>query len=100
MYNVVCFKIYMFFYITIQYIYIPFDLLNFLWIFQKLLGGPGSGKGTIVNNLVDMFNFRFICGEDLIMENLSQKMLPEGTVNFKFLILNFFFNQTVLNMVE
>jgi len=43
-----------------------------------IFGGPGSGKGTIVNNLVDMFNFRFICGEDLIMENLIEKMLPEG----------------------
>ena len=45
---------------------------------MSISGGPGSGKGTIVNNLVDMFNFRFICGEDLIMENLSQKMLPGG----------------------
>jgi len=43
-----------------------------------IFGGPGSGKGTIVNNLVDMFNFRFLCGEDLIMESLSKKMLPEG----------------------
>jgi len=43
-----------------------------------IFGGPGSGKGTIVNNLVDMFNFRFICGEELIMESLIQKMLPGG----------------------
>ena len=42
------------------------------------IGGPGSGKGTVVNNLVDMFKFRFVCGEDLIMENLSKKLLPDG----------------------
>lgn len=53
-------------------------LYSFFIYNQCCLGGPGSGKGTIVNNLVDMFNFRFICGEDLIIENLSQKMLPEG----------------------
>lgn len=43
-----------------------------------IFGGPGSGKGTVVNNLVDLFNFRFVCGEDLIMENLSKALLPDG----------------------
>ena len=45
-----------------------------------LLGGPGSGKGTIVNNLVEMYNFRFVCGEDLILEKLSGTLLPTCAV--------------------
>ena len=39
-------------------------------------GGPGSGKGTIINNLVEMFDFHLICGEDLILHNLTKKLLP------------------------
>ncbi|XP_057297882.1 uncharacterized protein LOC130628868 [Hydractinia symbiolongicarpus] len=42
-----------------------------------IFGGPGSGKGTIVNNLVDMYNFHFVCGEDLILEKLIEKLLPD-----------------------
>lgn len=51
-----------------------------MWFFILLfvlLGGPGSGKGTIVNNLVDMYNFHFVCGEDLILEKLIEKLLPD-----------------------
>ena len=44
-------------------------------------GGPGSGKGTVVSNLVEMFNFRFICGEDLILENLSAKIKSSEAEN-------------------
>jgi len=45
-----------------------------------IFGGPGSGKGTVVNNLVEMYNFRFICGEDLILEKLSEKLLVDHEV--------------------
>ncbi|XP_065653653.1 uncharacterized protein LOC136071896 [Hydra vulgaris] len=50
------------------------DLSQIIFIF----GGPGSGKGTVVCNLVEMFKFRFICGEDLILSHLSTK-LNEGS---------------------
>lgn len=44
-----------------------------------IFGGPGSGKGSIVNNLIEMYNFRFICGEDLILAKLSEKLLSKDT---------------------
>lgn len=32
-----------------------------------------------MNNLIDMYNFQFVCGEDLILEQLSKKLLPESS---------------------
>ena len=57
-------------------------MLSYCCIHEVLIfcaGGPGSGKGTIVNNLVEMYNFRFVCGEDLILENLTKTLLPPST---------------------
>ena len=36
-------------------------------------GGPGSSKGTVVNDLKAMFGFAFISAEDLILQNLPLK---------------------------
>ena len=33
-----------------------------------------------MNNLVDAYNFKFICGEDIILENLSEKLLTDNEV--------------------
>ena len=33
-----------------------------------------------MNNLVDAYNFKFVCGEDVILENLSEKLLTDNEV--------------------
>lgn len=40
---------------------------------MQLLGGPGSAKGCIVNDLKAMFGFAFISAEDLILQKLPTK---------------------------
>ena len=43
-----------------------------------LTGGPGSAKGSIVNDLKAMFRFAFISAEDLILQKLPKKAAEEG----------------------
>jgi len=45
---------------------------------MSLLGGPGSAKGCIVNDLKAMFGFAFISAEDLIMQKLPSKAAGNG----------------------
>ena len=42
------------------------------------LGGPGSAKGCIVNDLKAMFGFAFISAEDLILQKLPTKAAGYG----------------------
>ena len=39
-----------------------------------IVGGPGSRKGRIVDDLVNSYDFQFICGEDLIIQELPKKV--------------------------
>lgn len=45
---------------------------------MQLLGGPGSAKGCIVNDLKAMFGFAFISAEDLILQKLPTKAAGYG----------------------
>lgn len=45
---------------------------------MRLLGGPGSAKGCIVNDLKAMFGFAFISAEDLILQKLPTKAAGYG----------------------
>lgn len=42
------------------------------------LGGPGSAKGCIVNDLKAMFGFAFISAEDLILQKLPARATEFG----------------------
>ena len=36
-----------------------------------IMGGPGSGKGTICKKLIEEFNYKLICAGDLLREEKS-----------------------------
>ena len=39
------------------------------------VGGPGSCKGRIVDDLVNSYGFHFISGDELIMQELPRKLV-------------------------
>ncbi len=39
-----------------------------------VVGGPGSCKGRVVDDLVNSYGFYFISGDDLIMHELPRKL--------------------------
>ena len=41
-------------------------------------GGPGCGKGTVVQNLAAVFNFKFIGAQHVILKNISKKLHIPG----------------------
>jgi len=50
------------------------DSLTVVFIF----GGPGCGKGSVVHNLVNAFNFKFLNAELCILRNVAKQFNVEG----------------------
>ena len=48
------------------------------FFFTCCVGGPGSAKGCIVNDLKAMFGFAFISAEDLILQKLPKRAAEDG----------------------
>ena len=45
------------------------------------LGGPGSHKGRIIDDLITSYKFKFISGENIIFEDFPKYMKAESAVS-------------------